>query len=194
MEDWLKANPNLGRKVEITETKEQLFQLAFFDPLTNCFNRNMLEKLRRDFDETRLSVIMIDIDNLKKCNTKYGHVGGDKRINDVARFLDSKFYYTFRLGGDEFLCIDILGSEVYIDEILERCEGVSYGIYIKSATETLHDAMHKADLKMYEHKNTKKTAAKKPWKVIIIDEHVFLDRQAKATEAIIRDLIKRYGE
>ena len=54
--------------------KNQLYQLAYYDTLTGCYNRNMLEKMRTELDDKEFLVIMIDLDDLKHYNTAYGHV------------------------------------------------------------------------------------------------------------------------
>ena len=60
------------------------------------FNRNYLEILI-DFESQKsqkelyqLSVILIDVDNFKRCNDQYGHDFGDKVLSSVAALMSGK--------------------------------------------------------------------------------------------------------
>jgi diguanylate cyclase (GGDEF)-like protein len=84
------------------------------DPLTGCFNRSYaLEALTAELKRARrggtpVSVMMLDIDNLKEANDRFGHLAGDslleavgRKLNDTLRAGDIKCRY----GGDEFLVV-----------------------------------------------------------------------------------------
>lgn len=129
-----------------------LYRLAYTDALTGCFNRNMLEKTRPEFDQKRLTIIMIDLDNFKKYNTDYGHIGGDRRLQEVANILKRKFSLVYRLGGDEFL---VITEQDRSRDFMNSIGGLSCGIYNKHTSESLSSAMHKADLLMYMVKTKK---------------------------------------
>ncbi|WP_461204639.1 GGDEF domain-containing protein [Clostridium sp. DL1XJH146] len=77
------------------------------DPLTNLWNRLMLNDLIENFDiNTSYGLILLDIDNFKSINDTYGHQFGDKVIISVSQHIVSFTgcqNYCFRLGGDEFL-------------------------------------------------------------------------------------------
>ena len=141
---------------ELLQTYEELYQLAYHDPLTGCYNRNMLEKLRAKFDPKRCTVAIVDIDNFKKYNTDYGHIGGDKRIQEIASLLKEKYEHVFRIGGDEFMIITDAIELTMVRDILNGIGGISAGVYNKHISEDLSSAMHKADLLMYVAKNKKK--------------------------------------
>ena len=145
--------------VQITERlykdhRDQLYQLAYYDTLTGCYNRNMLEQMRTELDDKEFNVIFIDIDNFKSYNSAYGHIGGDRRLREIADKLLSVFDRVYRLGGDEFMVITYRCASS-IDRFLDDIEEISYGIYKKRANEFLSHAMHKADLLMYECKKRK---------------------------------------
>ena len=116
----------------------------------------MLEKMRSEFDTKCYTVIMIDLDDFKKYNTAYGHIGGDKRLQEVASALQETYSNVFRLGGDEFLVITELTKSTIIGDTINKIGGISAGVYNKHISEDLSSAMHKADLLMYVAKNKKK--------------------------------------
>jgi diguanylate cyclase (GGDEF)-like protein len=98
----------LGRKID------QLRRLATTDALTGLANRRaFLDRLR---DECRraerygsaLSLLLIDIDGLKRVNDKHGHAAGDKALRTAAHAINSTMRGTdvgARWGGDEFAIV-----------------------------------------------------------------------------------------
>jgi len=96
--------------LELRLTREQ----AIRDPVTGLFNRreliDRLEHLIRSAhaDATPLTVGMIDIDNLKPINDRYGHRTGDDAIVFVAerlRIMLPPQTQLFRYGGDEYCAL-----------------------------------------------------------------------------------------
>ena len=56
-------------------------------------------------DERPISLIMVDIDNFKDFNDKFGHIAGDRALSAVGHILKSQFRprdVLVRYGGDEF--------------------------------------------------------------------------------------------
>jgi diguanylate cyclase (GGDEF)-like protein/PAS domain S-box-containing protein len=101
---------------DITERKrdeEKIQYLAFYDPLTQLPNRQMLlDRLNAvvaDHARRHDGVLMfIDLDNFKVLNDTLGHQKGDLLLQQVARRLrDSvaKGDLVARLGGDEFVVL-----------------------------------------------------------------------------------------
>lgn len=95
---------------EITVTR----QLSELDPLTNVMNRrkfeDLLEKLVLRASRTSLpmTLIVLDIDNFKEVNDKYGHQAGDRVLIEIAHLISSlirKSDYLVRYGGEEFVII-----------------------------------------------------------------------------------------
>jgi diguanylate cyclase (GGDEF)-like protein len=82
-------------------------RLALTDQLTGLGNhRHFHERLQRALDEAEssgasLTVCLIDIDNFKGINDRYGHPVGDRVLAQVAARL-RQGGEGFRLGGDEF--------------------------------------------------------------------------------------------
>jgi diguanylate cyclase (GGDEF)-like protein len=82
-------------------------KLALTDPLTGLGNhRAFHERLQREIahaedDGTPLTLCLVDIDDFKKVNDRYGHPTGDRLLAQVADRL-RRDGEAFRLGGDEF--------------------------------------------------------------------------------------------
>ena len=127
----------------------ELIQLAYVDNLTGVGNRNLLEELRSDFEEDDyFFVAIIDVDDLKIRNDKYGPAAGDELLKHIALDLQKAADWVFRLGGDEFLLVDNYDPIL----ILSSIPNISYGVVRKKQFEELSHAMHEADKKMYEMK------------------------------------------
>jgi GGDEF domain-containing protein len=84
---------------------------ATTDALTGLGNRHAMEDaFPREIERCRkngepISLIMIDVDNFKNFNDKFGHIAGDRALSAVARILRSYFRprdVLVRYGGDEF--------------------------------------------------------------------------------------------
>src|SRR5436305_7842584 len=82
-------------------------RLALTDPLTGLGNhRHFHERLQRELtqaehDGLTLSLCLVDIDDFKRVNDRYGHPVGDRVLGQVAARL-RQGGESFRLGGDEF--------------------------------------------------------------------------------------------
>jgi diguanylate cyclase (GGDEF)-like protein len=100
-----RANEDLHRSNEILE------QLSFTDGLTHLHNhryfqdRLRLEAKRADRSREPLALLLIDIDNFKWLNDRYGHAVGDEVLRRVATILNQTARETdlvARYGGEEF--------------------------------------------------------------------------------------------
>lgn len=89
-------------------------RLAITDPLTGLFNRHRLsEALETEFVRASrygrpVSMIMMDMDNLKLVNDTLGHGAGDELLRNVAAAIRShvrRLDLATRFGGDEFLVL-----------------------------------------------------------------------------------------
>jgi diguanylate cyclase (GGDEF)-like protein len=92
-------------------TVESLEQLARTDGLTGLANfRAFEETITREVTRARryglpLSLILMDVDNLKQVNDRFGHPAGDLLLREVARRVSEAIRETdvaARQGGDEF--------------------------------------------------------------------------------------------
>lgn len=150
-----------------------------FDMLTGLYNRANFNKAVRDIGNlTKLSVIILDIDDFKDFNDTYGHEYGDHVIKTVASVVRDSFnhhYKCFRYGGDEFVVIghetDLekieLQLKTMINSISElRNQGdqlptVSYGysIFEGGTTLSFEKILREADDQMYRYKRAHKITA-----------------------------------
>ena len=86
-------------------------QHATTDALTGLSNRHSMEDsfmreiARCEQDGHPVSLIMVDVDNFKLFNDRFGHVAGDRALSAVASILRHQFRprdLLVRFGGDEF--------------------------------------------------------------------------------------------
>jgi diguanylate cyclase (GGDEF)-like protein len=100
---------------EIKQLETKLREQAIRDPLTGVFNRRYMdEMLKKEVSRAArkgnlLSVVILDLDNLKKINDTYGHVeGGDKALQVLAgtiKQISRTEDILCRYAGDEFMAI-----------------------------------------------------------------------------------------
>lgn len=90
---------------------ETVYRLLVYDTLTETLNRRRFEEdLQREFSravrhQRPLSLILFDVDGLKRINDRYGHLRGDSVLKELAALCHRVIRpeQTFaRLGGDEF--------------------------------------------------------------------------------------------
>ena len=168
---------------EITELKRlqsQLEQQAYFDELTQVYNRRAFfqqceQKLKR-VPETQepLSIILLDIDYFKSVNDTYGHLMGDQILKHVAQVCQrvlGKDVLFARFGGEEFvLALDGFSAQEgkeLADQIRREIESqplaaddlvisvtASFGVAqaTKEQEETLTQLLNRADKALYEAK------------------------------------------
>ncbi len=104
-------------EAQLAELAMQAMQLttkAEQDALTGLVNRHGFERLasaamaRLASNGGKLSMAMIDLDNLKPINDQYSHLAGDEALKHVAASINAhsrKTDIAVRLGGDEFLIV-----------------------------------------------------------------------------------------
>lgn len=96
--------------------EKTLMDVANIDALTGLKNRRrMQELLGTSFEERKkepynMCIAIIDVDDFKKINDKYGHDVGDKALKALANILlsmneEKKGFHVCRWGGEEFLIL-----------------------------------------------------------------------------------------
>ena len=80
---------------------------AVTDPLTGILNRKGGQlRMEQQMQQTEQYLfLMLDLDNFKQVNDRYGHEEGDRALCTVAQLLQERFRkidVVFRVGGDEF--------------------------------------------------------------------------------------------
>lgn len=158
----------LKKYVEIKEN-------AMFDQLTRLHNRHyFIKRFEEEIDRSKrykhpLSVLMLDLDNFKKFNDKYGHNKGDLLLKTVATIMQSstrKIDVIGRWGGEEFVILlpETQGRDAYV--VAERIRTnivnlthstVSIGlVYYKYYYPEIKEIIDNADHLMYKAKQTGK--------------------------------------
>jgi diguanylate cyclase (GGDEF)-like protein/PAS domain S-box-containing protein len=99
---------------ELEEANDQLRKLAVTDELTGLRNRRSFEeRLVMEFSMARrrkreLSVLLIDVDNFKTINDRWGHAAGDevlRRLGTILRTTVRLPDLPARYGGEEFVVL-----------------------------------------------------------------------------------------
>ncbi len=103
-------------------------ELSLRDPLTGLYNRRYFNELFESMlkgtahQSNHIGLILLDIDHFKKFNDTYGHQKGDTALAQVAFCLEEVCIqlnndknkaqaHAFRLGGEEFALLALLGEE-----------------------------------------------------------------------------------
>jgi two-component system cell cycle response regulator len=177
--DELEAKINrLAREIELLH---QLELLSISDGLTGLYNRRffdtkIFEEAQRAFRQNHdLFLAVLDVDNLKEVNDKYGHPAGDKILKAVGDIIKhcirENVDWPFRYGGDEFCVILIqvskeqalMTSERFIQSLNEKklpLTGLSIGLarFIRSGdkkwNEDIADLVKRADTALYMAKQS----------------------------------------
>ncbi|WBW98764.1 sensor domain-containing diguanylate cyclase [Oceanirhabdus sp. W0125-5] len=97
------------------------------DPLLNIYNRkfffDQLDKKLSDNSNIKFALVMMDIDDFKKINDRYGHQFGDNVLNNITSVIQDNIGekdILARYGGEELIVyIDQVGSKA---EVYERIE------------------------------------------------------------------------
>ncbi|MCY6484928.1 sensor domain-containing diguanylate cyclase [Clostridium aestuarii] len=159
--------------------QEELRHMANYDDLTGIYNRrrfryifnNQLSYTRKN--NTRLCLALIDIDDFKSINDKYGHNIGDEALKHFTHVLKRqvKDMGTYaRISGDEFVVLFKGCSESEAKEILSNMKKLlaqeklkdikvnfSYGVceITNEKMLSIDEILEIADKNMYKNKKTK---------------------------------------
>lgn len=176
----------LMEQISIILTSHQLLNqtiyLSKYDQLTGLYNRWYLNELEKNIIphsiryKENFYYVMMDINNLKMVNDKYGHVLGDAYIKEFSfciKKYSRKTDILIRIGGDEFIGIFYkISKELLIKKlglvnkeletrmkhmgISESC-GFSYGLVsFPEESKKLDELIKIADIRMYEKKKEMK--------------------------------------
>jgi diguanylate cyclase (GGDEF)-like protein len=157
----------LVNRVQMIQGLEQLTRT---DSLTGLPNRRAL--MERLVHEGRLAsrsgqplcAVMIDLDHFKNYNDQYGHLEGDRALQEVAALMMSRLRATdlaCRFGGEEFSMVlpqtELAGALALVDEVRAatpelalRCPlTISAGVAQWNGTESPEALLDRADHALY---------------------------------------------
>ncbi len=166
---------------QIESMHEKVLLYANFDEMTGTHSRKKgFMMLQEDFSSASsgaltLSLVYIDMDNLKTINDMYGHAMGDSLIADAAMLMKNvipKNSYIIRVGGDEFLMVlreknyqeaqlivqSLKKQIIDFNDVSQKVYKVSLSSGIASYSDEKHlkELIEKADSEMYALKNERK--------------------------------------
>ncbi len=166
----------------IWQHNRQLARQASEDPLTGLLNMRTFLRTAQQFahlaqrQSENLGIMMLDIDDFKQVNDRYGHQQGDKVLQDIAQIIQSNFRASdivARYGGEEFIVLLFGLKQEPLREIAETIRsliekdtsngfgttisiGVADGRVGESVSEDLNSLIYKADSRMYTAKKAGK--------------------------------------
>lgn len=116
---------------------QQMAKQAMHDSLTHLGNRRYYEQslkqvlARAQRHGDAITLVVLDLDNFKSLNDKYGHLVGDEVLSQFGHTLEQAIRdsdQAFRIGGDEFTLLiegDTQAASVLCERILAMMEGDS---------------------------------------------------------------------
>jgi diguanylate cyclase (GGDEF)-like protein/PAS domain S-box-containing protein len=114
---------------QLTEQSAALERLTLADDLTGLYNRRGLAAFgeqalyRARRDGTRVALLFLDLDGLKKINDTLGHGAGDDALRALAGVIGSTIRESdiaARIGGDEFCVLLFDDAGASVDHVTKR--------------------------------------------------------------------------
>lgn len=152
------------------------------DYLTGAFTRQILDSyMQRKIDASTsrktFSAILLDIDDFKSINDRYGHFEGDVALEKTVRLLrDSVNRQDFvaRYGGDEFCIVLESDDDGTVENTIVRiydnladynqsgnkpyelCFSLGYAVYCRAMGSSAEEFFNFIDRRMYQQKNSRR--------------------------------------
>jgi diguanylate cyclase len=173
-----RANDVIHTLLEQVKTLEMKTSL---DPLTKAYNRYalqehlkvVLEKEKLDFD---IFLLMIDVDDFKLINDRFGHIAGDKVLIFITKLFKKALRdgdRVYRFGGEEFIILlnrtDSAGAQLVAERLLNLCRinkplfqnqqipvTLSIGISKITDGDTIDEIINRSDVALYRAKKNGK--------------------------------------
>lgn len=154
---------------------------ANYDELTGVYNRRAFNKMANKiyYSNKLMFLMLMDADDFKIINDKYGHLEGDKALIQIAYILNRainnthKNYSLARYGGDEFVIVGNIQNKDEVAQLINQIEEeekkynketnnkynikLSIGYALQNDNHTLvEDLIKEADALMYAKKRKRK--------------------------------------
>lgn len=162
------------QQIKLQKLTTDLQLMVNLDPLTQLYNRRYLteyldEKIKEQ--DVEFAVALLDIDDFKKINDHYGHLYGDKTLQEFASIMKRAvkgYGIAARYGGEEFMLVFEQTEKKIMEEILEHiahdfeCYGrdtkecrlsFSAGVEIFHNEDRITKLFNAADEKLYHAKH-----------------------------------------
>jgi diguanylate cyclase len=165
---------------ELASYEQKLVEMNVKDGLTGIFNRRYFQtRLNEEYQrhkryDTKLSLIMFDIDFFKKVNDTHGHQCGDAVLQTVASKTTSIIRQTdclARYGGEEFCCLlpqteltdavtlaerlrQLIEKQVIVYQEKNVNVTISLGVSDLKPEDSAEAFLKKADQALYQAKNS----------------------------------------
>jgi diguanylate cyclase (GGDEF)-like protein len=181
----MRTRRRLAEQVKISTEQhllaESYLKLAMLDPLTGLHNRRYAQdRLTADIaraqrHKSSLTVLMVDLDELKRINDQWGHAAGDlvlktfgDRLSKAIRGSD----LAARVGGDEFVVLLPECDPHQVQLVLDRLEALEVQVEAQRISfrfsagwtdyrlgETPEQFLERADHALYVEKQSRKNPA-----------------------------------
>ncbi|MGA3351690.1 MAG: diguanylate cyclase [Acidimicrobiales bacterium] len=152
--------------------RDAFYEQAIHDPLTGLYNRQYLDDAARRLcalddrsPRPAVAVLMVDLDDFKAVNDKFGHAVGDQVLQHVARSIGAgsrRGDIVVRHGGEEFVVVlagvDLAIAQSVAERIRESVAApggerpsvtASVGVALRKQGERFDDLVERADRAMY---------------------------------------------
>ncbi|MDA3847805.1 MAG: GGDEF domain-containing protein, partial [Vallitaleaceae bacterium] len=160
------------QELDLNDQNEKLVEIANRDHLSGLFNRkHIVDRIEHEITlygvtEAMFTIAIIDIDNFKLINDRFGHMYGDDVIKIVGAIINEEIRQEDtlgRFGGDEFIILMKDTDEQQGARLLSRIqnklarihmkESITISVGIGSYTgKSLEDFIHDVDMNLYQAK------------------------------------------
>jgi diguanylate cyclase (GGDEF)-like protein len=165
---------------KVESLANEIYKLAALDQLTGLYNRRSGEQ-RLELEISRsmrhgrpLTILLLDLDGLKRINDRFGHAAGDCMLQSFSERLQKAIRASdlaVRLGGDEFMVLLPECRAEEVRHVLGRLDGLtvvfddetipcqySSGWTDYQPTETPQEFIKRADEALYANKRAGRRA------------------------------------
>jgi diguanylate cyclase (GGDEF)-like protein len=178
----------MERNLDLQRANEILNQLSITDGLTKIHNHRFFQDhLTREIKRVNrlnesLAIILLDVDDFKGLNDRFGHAAGDEVLMRLARIMESSVRETdllARYGGEEFVIVasntDRLGAYQLAEKIRINVEDASFTI-----GETLRKVRVTVSIGVAEYEGNRK-------KFFLAADRALYDAKAEGKNCVIID-------
>lgn len=179
-----------GLALEVVSLYDNMKIMAVTDGLTGLFNhREFYQSLRRELERARryrhtLSLLMIDVDDFKQFNDRFGHPAGDfslRKIGELLRKCARTSDIIARYGGEEFA---VILPESTPGGALMVAERIKYEVATHNFILTASDPVHlTVSIGIYSSENGE---ASEDQLVSLADEASYLAKKAGKNRVVVK--------